>query len=749
MAETIYTKVDYDLGSLMNFIELGEIALPDIQRPFVWSNAKVRNLFDSMYRGYPVGYFLFWQNALSGHTKNIGVDSKQKPARLLIVDGQQRLTSLYAVIKGISVIRENYESERIGIAFNPLTEIFEVSDAAIKNNKQFLPNVSVLWDSGFDIFDIVDDYLSAVGSVREITDEERKLIRKSIQKVAGLTGFPITAIELAGHVDEEDVAEVFVRINSEGKKLNQSDFILTLMSVFWEEGRKQLEDFSRSSRIPTTGTGSPFNNFIQPDPDQLLRVSVGLAFKRARLKYVYSILRGKDLETEKFSDELRDKQFLKLKDAQSRVLDIQYWQDFLKVLRTAGFKGDKMISSKTNIIFTYILYLIGKTELNVDEYELRKVLAQWFFMAAITGRYSSSPESKMEFDLARLRQIDNPEDFCHALRQVCDEVLTGDYWRITLPGELATAAGRSPAQLAYFASLILLEANVLFSDQKVSDLLDPAANAKRSAIEKHHLYPKAYLGKIGINTLRQTNQLANFGLVEWGDNSKASDKAPAEYLPEFIERFSSKEMERMYYWHALPEAWESMSYDEFLHERRERMALVVRDAYQILSGGPDDQEQVVDVKSLVAIGESDEIEFKSTLRFNLHTGEKDPKMEYACLRTIAGFLNRDGGRLVIGVADDGEPLGLSDDGFQNEDKMNLHLVNLVNSRIGPQFMMYVSPRFEDYQGKRAFVAECQPARSPVYLKDGNHEKFYVRTGASTSELEGKTMQDFIAQRFNQ
>ena len=98
MSETVFTKVDYDLGSLMNFIELGEIGLPDIQRPFVWPNTKVRNLFDSMYRGYPVGYFLFWQNAFGTDTRSIGTDPKQKSQRLLIVDGQQRLTSLYTVI---------------------------------------------------------------------------------------------------------------------------------------------------------------------------------------------------------------------------------------------------------------------------------------------------------------------------------------------------------------------------------------------------------------------------------------------------------------------------------------------------------------------------------------------------------------------------------------------------------------------------------------------------------------------------
>lgn len=748
MSKTIFSKVDYDLDSLMKFIALGEIALPDIQRPFVWPNAKVRNLFDSMYRGYPVGYFLFWQNAIAENTKAIGTDNKQKAARLLIVDGQQRLTSLYAVIRGISVVRENYDKERIEIAFNPLTEEFSVSDAAVKNDRNFIPDISVLWSEENDFFDLVDDYLEGVEAVNSLASEERKAIKRAIQRVAGLLSFPLTAIELSGTMDEEDVAEVFVRINSEGKKLNQADFILTLMSVFWEQGRKDLEEFCKQARLPDLKRASSFNVFIKPDPDQLLRVGVGLAFKRARLKYVYSMLRGKDLKTGDVSDELRVKQFDLFQNAQSRVLNLQFWQDYLLVLRAAGFRGEKMISSQTNIVYTYVFYLIGRTELGVDEHKLRKVLAQWFFMSALTGRYSSSPESKMEFDLARFGNIKDPDEFCDSLQQACAEALTSDYWSINLPGDLATAAGRSPAQLAYFASLVLLEANVLFSEQKVHDLLEPASQGKRSAIEKHHLFPKAHLKKSGITTIRETNQLANYALVEWGDNGKAADNDPEKYLPEFLARFNQDDIERMYYWHALPEQWEKMGYQEFLKARRERMAKVIADAYAKLSGVAPDSDNEIAIEDLVEIGESDEIEFKSTLRFNLHTGEKDSRMEFACVKTIAGFLNRDGGSLVIGVGDDGSPLGLDTDGFANEDKLNLHMTNLLNAKLGAQFSMYITQRFEDYEGVRTYIVSCIPSRAPVYLKEGQKEQFFVRTGASTTEITGKTLQEYIALHFD-
>jgi Protein of unknown function DUF262 len=153
MSDTIFIKVDYALGALMDAIELGMIGLPDIQRPFVWKNAKVRDLFDSMYQGFPVGYLLFWENGAAEDSRVIGVDGKQKVPQQLIVGGQQRLTSLYAVIKGVPVVRENYDAERIEIAFNPLTGKFEVADAAIRRDKSFIPNISAVWAKGANLFE--------------------------------------------------------------------------------------------------------------------------------------------------------------------------------------------------------------------------------------------------------------------------------------------------------------------------------------------------------------------------------------------------------------------------------------------------------------------------------------------------------------------------------------------------------------------------------------------------------------------
>lgn len=750
MSDRLFKQVNYDLGTLVSFIELGTIGLPDIQRPFVWKDSKVRDLFDSMYRGYPVGYLLLWQNAFDQDSRQIGEDNKQKSPNLLIVDGQQRLTSLFAVIRGIPVVRENYEKEIIEISFNPLTEKFEVADAATKRDPSFIPNISVLWDkTKSGIFDIVKNYIDNNTQEGGLSPEDIKKVQESVTKLNDLLTFPLTALELSSAISEEQVAEVFVRINSEGSPLNQSDFILTLMSVFWDEGRTALENFCRHARKSGDGSASPYNLVSQPDPDQLLRVSVGLGFKRARLHYVYSILRGKDLETGEFSEQRRIDQFELLKGAQERVLNLLYWHDFLKAISLSGYRSREYISSQTNLMFAYTLYLIGRTEYKVEEFKLRQVIAKWFFMSSLTGRFTGSPESAMEFDLARFRSISSANDYVSELERICAEVFTDDYWAINLPSNLATTSARSPSLFAYYASLVLLDAQVLFSKQKVSSLLDSSIKSTRSALERHHLFPKAYLKSIGIGELRDTNQIANYAVVEWNDNSAISDTSPKEYLPTLVERFTPQELKRLYYWHALPDNWEEMEYKEFLMRRRERIAQIIGDAYHKLNTDGQTLQEVenMSVTDLINQGETGAVEFKSTLRTNLHTGEPDPRIELSVLKTIAGFLNGKGGTLLIGVSDDKEPLGLDNDHFTSDDKLHLHLVNLLNDRIGSHWTVYVHPRFEDLVDKRILAVDCTPSRVPIYVKDGSLEHFFIRAGNSTSELQGTQAQEYIRLRF--
>jgi hypothetical protein len=582
---TVFKHVDYELSGLLHYIDIGDIGLPDIQRPFVWPAAKVRDLFDSMYRGFPVGYLLFWQNAGIKNARAIGTGPKtHNVPSLLIVDGQQRLTSLYAVLRGKAVIDQNYRETRIEIAFRPSDARFEVADAAIRKDPEFIPDISAVWIAS-NSYILIKNFLAALGAKREISSEEENRISTNLDRLFDLQKYPFTALEVAAAVDEEAVADIFVRINSEGVKLNQADFILTLMSVFWEDGRVQLEQFSRAAKNPPQGSyaASPYNPFMKPAPDQMLRVGVGLGFHRARLQHVYSLLRGKDLDTGIVSAERREAQFAVLQHAQDQVLDLQNWAEFHKCLLSAGYLGGSMITSDMALIYSYVFYLIGKHEYGVNIYALRDIIARWFSMVALTGRYTGSPETIMEQDLARLREVKDANAFVTLLDHIISNTFTDDYWNIHLPTAMVTSSANTPPLFAYYAALNLLDARALFSKAKVADLLNPSMQAHKSAVERHHLFPKAYLTKQGVTGLINSNQIANYALMEWFDNIAVSDTPPAEYFPKFAARYSPEEMERMRYWHALPEGWEHMDYQDFLAARRKLMAHVIRDAYARLS----------------------------------------------------------------------------------------------------------------------------------------------------------------------
>ena len=751
MAQTVFNEVNFQLSSLIDQINTGQIGLPDIQRPFVWKNVKVRDLLDSMYRGYPVGYLLLWQTGVEVTHKTIGDETKQVAPSLVIVDGQQRLTSLFAVFSGQEVIRSNFNRERIRIAFNPLDGRFDVASAATNNDRSFIPDITPLLSGEKPVFDVFDEYIERLADARPVTKEDRKASQSSLTRLQSLSTFPLTALQLSASVSEEDVAEVFVRVNSKGKPLNQADFILTLMSVFWDDGRTALEDFARQSKQPEVSKPSPFNRFVEPTPDRLLRVGVGLAFRRARLEYVYSILRGKDADTGDFSDERRDQQFELLKAAQAKVLNLTHWHDFLQCLTQAGYRRRQMVNSETGLFFAYTLYLIGRTELNVEPKMLRTAISKWFFMSSLTGRYTGSPESAMESDLAMIRNAEGAEEFLALLENAISIALTNDFWTVTLPNELATSTARSPSLTAYHASQVLLDAPVLFSDTKVSDWLDPQINPVKS-IERHHLFPKGYLAKLGIAGRTATNQIANYAYVEWTDNLKISDSPPEEYLPAFEASMrhtglSEPAIAEMYELHALPADWPSMDYEQFLAARRQLMADLIRRGFEQIGAsqvGVQRPHAPLDIEALIAGGESDDVEFKSTLRMNLHNGAKDSRMEHAIVKTVAGFLNLKGGSLVIGVQDDGTPIGIEHDGFGSEDKMNLHLTNLINDRLSPAVWANVHANFDDFGGKRVLTVRCEPSGQPVFDNKG---RLFVRTGHATMELSAMQAAEFVQRHF--
>ena len=758
VSPTVYRDTGYTLMYLIEEIRHGKIALPDIQRPFVWSAAQVRDLFDSMYRGYPVGTLMFWETGADAGVRQVGGGENEGVARLLIVDGQQRLTSLFAVLTGNPVLTRRYQKKQIRIAFRPEDETFEVTDAAIERDPEFIADIAVLWADRYR--STVRGFLDQLGSHRGAAfddgeggwSDEQDVLEERIDRVRDLRDFRFQVLELGPNAHEEQVADIFVRTNSEGVQLKQSDFILTLMSVHWEKGRRQLEQFCRAA-VDTAVTGpSPKNAFIEPGPDQLLRVGVGLAFRRGRLSHVYNILRGKDLESGEVSEARRTAQFKALAHAQDEVLDLGSWHEFIKCLTHAGFRSGRMVTSQNALIYAYMLWLIGRCDFGLDLKTLRGVIARWFFMSQTTGRYTGSYESQIEADLGRLAALadDGGQAFCHELDRLVRATFTNDYWDISLPNRLDTSAARSPVLSAYQAALNLLDAEALFSDLRIRDLLGPAVTAPRS-VERHHLFPKAHLKAKGVTGVRQVNAIANMAYLDWPDNTSISAEDPLTYWPAMTRGLDPDQLQRQIYWHALPVGWEQLEYTTFLERRRTLLAQVVRDGFSTLweDSAPEPAEGVIE---LLRVGESQTVEFKSTARWNMHAGKPDKKMEHVITKTVCGFLNAQGGKLLIGVDDDGNVVGLDSD-LQtlrkgNKDGYELFLRQLLDDSLSVPTAGIVRISFESVTGADICVVSASSSGKPVFAKPheggSGHTEFWVRIGNATKQLHGDDMLEYRA-----
>lgn len=583
----LYKDTTYSVRTLVDEIGRGRIALPDLQRPFVWSASQVRNLFDSMYRGYPVGYLLFWETGADSSRRGIGAAPADSAAHL-VIDGQQRTTALYTVLTGGEVLGKDYSRSRIAISFKPSDETFEVANASTRNNPEYIYDITEVFSPDFRMRSWTTAFIRRLALHRPVSPNAEDRIAGAIERLRNLDNTDFKVIVLSSEADVREVSEIFVRINSAGTELNQSDFLLTLMSVYWADGRRELEEFCEATRVPRVdGKESPFNWHLHPKPVLLLRAAVALAFRRARLESVYSLLSGRDAEAGPARAKRIEEQFKQLSKAQGSVLNLLHWHEFLQCLELAGFRGRKMITSENAVVFSYVMWLIGRLEYKVPIDRLRHVIARWFFMAHTTSRYSGSFETQVERELAQVAGVErgDAEGFVALLSRLVDERLTSDWWSVTLPGGLESSAGKSPVLSAYIAALNILDAEALFSKVKVRSRLDPSMTV-RKGIERHHLFPKQFLkGELGVKDQRKINQIANMTLVDWADNIAVADSAPAEYWPQQVaaNRLTPADLERQSYWHALPAGWTAMGYTDFLAHRRRLMAQVINDAFDRLA----------------------------------------------------------------------------------------------------------------------------------------------------------------------
>lgn len=590
MGKELFDNIPSKVEDLLRDVEIGKIGLPDLQRPFVWPDSKVRNLLDSMMKGYPIGYIMLWSSPEDyENTGQIGRNEKiYRQPDDLVIDGQQRLTALLAAMHGVEIRDKNYSVRRIRIAFNPLTREFAVWTQAYERNPEWISAISSVFeaDREHSTSKFRKAYIRQANEGRErngkdpLTDEEEDIVEQNINDLLNLGIYTLPTLKINSKADEEDVAEIFVRVNSGGTKLTEKNFIETLLAVFDNEVHDKIGAFCAESRIPAECTS--YNHIIAVDPSHLIRIAVGIAFRRARLKYAYMLLRGKDLRSGVTSTKTREDNLAKFKVGLALATDLNNWHAFLNLFSRAGYLKGSIVASTNAIVFSYVLYLIGKYSYKVPPMKLNQVITKWIFMATVTLFYTGSTESEVEKQFADLRDVKDAEGFVSYLESVIETRFTDDYFSYTLPSSLEGSSANSPAWFGYVASLIVLGTPMLFSTAPLSQHFVVGSNGGKSSIDKHHIFPKNYLTQIGYDNDRDRNQIANFTYLDYNTNIDIGDKAPAEYVGEYRQKLGEAGYALTCKQNALPLGFEEMEYQDFLRQRRLLMAETVRAAYRKL-----------------------------------------------------------------------------------------------------------------------------------------------------------------------
>lgn len=590
MGKELFDNIPSKVADILSDVKNGRVGLPDLQRPFVWQDNKVRELLDSMMKGYPIGYIMLWASPDDyENTVHIGKNEKiYKRPNDLVIDGQQRLTALLAAMYGVTIMDKNYKERAIRISFNPLTREFAVWTPAFEKNPEWISEISQVFaaDEEHNISKFRKAYIKIVNEGRtknneeELTEDEEDCIEENINDLLNLGIYSLPTLKINSKANEEDVADIFVRVNSGGQNLTEKNFIETLIAVYDNAVHDKINKFCADSRIPANGTS--FNQILQVDPSHLIRMSVGVGFRRARLRYVYMLLRGKNLKTGEITQNIREENLKIFKESLDMVTNLNNWHAFMNLFASAGYLKGSFVASSNAVVFSYVLYLIGKYDYKVSSVELQKIISKWIFMSTITGFYTGSTESQVEKQFADLRDVHNADEFVVYLDSVIANRFTDDYFEYSLPSELNSSSATSPAWYGYIAAINVLGTPMLFSTAPLSQYFILGTSGDKNSIDKHHIFPKNYLGKIGYNNDRDRNQIANFTYLDYATNIDISDAPPTEYVSRYRDKLGEEGYKLACKQNALPENFEQLSYPEFLIKRRILMAQIVKKAYDKL-----------------------------------------------------------------------------------------------------------------------------------------------------------------------
>lgn len=582
------------ISTLLGYVKDGTIAIPEIQRPFVWDSTKVRDLIDSLYKGYPVGYITTWKSP------DVKLkDGSRSEGKQILIDGQQRITALAASLLGQEVLNSNYKKVRIKIAFNISTQEFQTLNPAIMAQEEWIPDIAeFMKDGNINTWKSVENYSKKFKI-------EPNVVNERINQLLKVKDVSIGRIELGSSLDIDTVTEIFIRINSAGVVLSQADFAMSKISVNEEYGgnniRKLIDYFCHFAKNP-----NDFENIKRTDEDfatsemlgriawikdkaediylpsyvDVLRVAFTYKFRRGKLQDLVSLLSGRDFETREYREEIVEDSYNKLHEGVNAFVNQTNFERYVMILKSAGAIRGDLIRSQNVINFGYILYLIMK-EKNIRPDIIERQVRRWVVMSILTQRYTSSPESAFDLDVRRLNTADEIVEF---MEDEINRQLNDTYWTNILVENFNTSVASSPYWKTFLMAQIKLgDRGFLSRDITVKSLIENRGDI-------HHIFPKNYLKKNGHDNRGEYNQIANFAMLQTEVNVQIKDRAPAAYMKDVLAQCNGEEnkygaineiddLRRNEQENCIPSGFEDMTeldYENFLKLRRQLMAKKIR-----------------------------------------------------------------------------------------------------------------------------------------------------------------------------
>lgn len=593
-----YKVTQSAVSQLLADVRREEIAIPELQRPFVWDTVKVRDLMDSLYKGYPVGYLITWQS-IGAHLKGGQVAAHQQ----ILIDGQQRITALRAAVAGLDVIDKRYRTKRIKIAFNPVTETFATLTPVIDKDPEWISDISALFTSA-STFGFYKKYFEAN------PDVDAEVVEGNLSRLEQLKNAQIGIIQLSDDLDVETVSEIFIRINSKGVPLSSADFAMSKIATYGDRGRnlrKLIDYFCHLAIAPHAYDDIQTNDtefqssghlakiawlkddsedLYDPTYSDMIRVAGLVGFSRGKASSIVSELSGRDPETRKVDEARIPVAYEKLEAALDTMVKKFHYENFIMTIKSAGFITPDMIGSKNALNFAYALYLRLRADSEMNEGERKRIVRRWFVMSMLTARHSGSFESTWEQDIRRISTL----GAAAYLKQIEESELTDGFWNVALPASLETTSTASPYFQTFLASQVQAGSRGF-----LSKAITVAAMHQQSG-DIHHIVPKDYLQKNGFPDRGDYNQVANFALTETSINISVSNKPPSEYMALIADQIESgrlslgeitdgRDLAANLVENAVPE-WlpevSSSNYPEFLTARRLLMASRMRTYFEQL-----------------------------------------------------------------------------------------------------------------------------------------------------------------------